>query len=560
MFEPLRQRLERLLDDERGVSPVVGFVLIFALIILVFTIYQADVVPAQNAEVEFKHSQEVEGDMSQLNDAIQDTGASGVPQSATVATGVQYPDRALAINPGSPVGTLETVDAPDVEISGLSGGSGYWSSDPTFSTALVEYQSNYNNLQEETTYTLENGLVVKKFENGNTLLKSNGSVISNEGRQINLVLIGGDYRESSITSGPTVRPVSTSTEYLSLNATGSSPSIKIPTRIAQSDADYRTWDDIISENDQIDGIENYETNSNGPNAITLDLKDGQQYLIRLSKVTFSNPDSPTLKYLESEDGRMNRTAAVGTPETFTVTARDEFGNPIGGAAVDASTNGSGTFARSNGTSVNNVAANDDGRATFTYTPGAADTGNTSSINFALDNGSGDPALDNVSYSLTIPSDEDNENDGTAPAFSSGDFTNGYQLGVIVEGASTDTSTFNNVGSKNVTATDVRISGVFSGPGVSSTGTPENVSFAGKDVTLNGNLTSLDSNEYDIESGNTHDVSFDTNIDPPGAENGFMIVTIKYEYAQDGETETVAATYAVTIGQGSGGGGSGPGPP
>src|SRR5699024_6073183 len=153
----LTQRLKRLRDDERAVSPVVGFVLIFALIMIVFTLYQSSVVPAQNEGVEFKHSQTVEGQMSQLNDAIQQAGASGVPQSVTIDTGVQYPDRALAINPGSPVGTLETVEAPNVTLSGLSDGSGYWSGDETFETHLVSYRPSYNLLQQETTYTLENG-------------------------------------------------------------------------------------------------------------------------------------------------------------------------------------------------------------------------------------------------------------------------------------------------------------------------------------------------------------------------------------------------------------------
>lgn len=406
----LPQKLNRLRDDERAVSPVVGFVLIFALIMIVFTIYQSSVVPTQNEEVEFKHSQTVEGQMSRLNDAIQQAGASAVPRSVTIDTGVQYPDRAFAINPGSPVGTLETVDAPNVTLSGLSDDSGYWRGDETFETHLISYHPNYNFLQQETTYTLENGMFVENFENGNTLVKSDGSVILNDGKRINLVLIGGEYQTNQMTTSATVRPVSTSTKYLSLTATGPDPSITIPTTIPADDPALRTWKSIVTENGGISGIR-YDMRPNGPNAVTLELKKGQQYSIRVSKVTFGHPDSPTLKYLESEDGRTNRTAAVGTPETFTVSAHDEFGNPVNGAKIDANTSGSGAFARSNGTSVDNVATNDDGRATFTYTPADGDASNGTEVEFSIKDGSTD--YETITYELDVTdtiSDELGNND------------------------------------------------------------------------------------------------------------------------------------------------------
>ena len=160
----LIQQLKRFGDDERGVSLVVGFVLIFALIMIVFTIYQADVVPAQNEQVEFEHSQTVEGQMEQLSAAIVNTAGSGantsVSQRTSIQTGVQYPSRAFAINPGNPVGALEATDPQPVVISGVDTKSG---GEVGLNTSFINYQPNYNRLSEETEISLEYSMVLKDY-------------------------------------------------------------------------------------------------------------------------------------------------------------------------------------------------------------------------------------------------------------------------------------------------------------------------------------------------------------------------------------------------------------
>ncbi|EMA46990.1 hypothetical protein [Halococcus saccharolyticus] len=538
MFEPLTQRLERLQEDERGVSPVVGFVLIFALIMLVFTIYQADVVPAQNKEVEFEHSQVVEADMGQLNDAIQEASTSGLPQSATVATGLQYPSRALAINPGNPSGALETSGTQQVEISGLSGSSGYWSSssrDP-FETRLVSYQSNYNQMQQETEYTVENGLLVKDYSpedatSDDFALGSDGTMISENGEQINLVLVGGEYQESSITSSVTATPVSTSTEYHQLES--NSGMIRVPTSLSED-----VW-----QNEIVDGAAGIQSVTVSEGVATLNLKD-QEYELRLTKVSLRTSTEPSATYLKSEspfDPSETIDTTVGESETFTVSVRDKFGNLYTSDDVMISADKNGAAGN---LSSNSQSPNDEGRATFTYKPADTDAG-TVEIELSINGGGED--YESVTYELNVSDGSDGNGDGTAPAFSPGDLTNGYQLGVIVKSASADEVVFENIGSKDVTATAVRVSGDFRRQGNSGGSPPETVSFAGKNIELNGNLTSLGSDEYPITAGDSTSVSFDPNTQK-SVKGGFLIITVQYEYTQDGETETTAATYAVAIGQ------------
>jgi len=52
--------------DRRGQSVVVGTVVLFGFLILALGIYQVQVVPTENADVEFEHSQEVEDHFGDL--------------------------------------------------------------------------------------------------------------------------------------------------------------------------------------------------------------------------------------------------------------------------------------------------------------------------------------------------------------------------------------------------------------------------------------------------------------------------------------------------------------
>ena len=550
-MNPITQQLKRFADDERAVSPVVGFVLIFALIMIVFTIYQADVVPAQNKEVEFKHSQAVEGEISQLNDAIQQAGTSGVPQSATIATGVQYPDRALAINPGSPVGSIRTVDAPKVKISGLSDGSGYWSTNPEFDDVrLVTYQPSYNLYQQRTEYTLENGIIVKDFENGNPpMLGSEGTLLSDDGKRINLLLVSGNYQQSGVTTSLTARPVSTSTEYVQVTSDGGE--ISVPTTLPQD-----TWKELLGSGFG-DGTSNVKLNgySGGyPGTVKIGLKGGETYALRVAEVTLGSSDEPELKYLRSEDSTTEPTIDIGTSETLTVSAHDEFGNLAAGETVEATVeSGDGTFAGSGSDTVT-ASTDDGGRATFTYVPDPADIGSTVEIKLTLVGGGTttatlpdgtDKKLNEVTYELDVSDDSDSNN----PDDIGSDIDNGFALTpstVIVKSATANGKsvdfTFENLGDVDMKATRVQFNGYVGHFPNSEFATRGR--FAGTDVLLNGKVETLNS-PFTVNARSTNSVTL-SNLDAKQIKTGLLIVSVQYEYIEDGETKTDTATYSVAV--------------
>ena len=62
--------------DDRGQSVQIGFVLIFGILIVTLSIFQAGIVPNQNRTVEFNHYQEVRNDMTVLYTEVVSLGSS----------------------------------------------------------------------------------------------------------------------------------------------------------------------------------------------------------------------------------------------------------------------------------------------------------------------------------------------------------------------------------------------------------------------------------------------------------------------------------------------------
>ncbi|TKX55387.1 hypothetical protein EXE44_16265 [Halorubrum sp. SS7] len=112
-FIPVRRRhrIMRFNRDRRGQSVVVGTVVLFGFLILALSLYQVQIVPQENAEVEFQHFEEVRNDLVELRNGILSAGSSERPQFVDVKLGTRYQTRVFTVNPPDPVGTLRTSDA-----------------------------------------------------------------------------------------------------------------------------------------------------------------------------------------------------------------------------------------------------------------------------------------------------------------------------------------------------------------------------------------------------------------------------------------------------------------
>ncbi|MFW5963948.1 MAG: Ig-like domain-containing protein [Natronomonas sp.] len=343
-------------DDQRGVSAVLGFVLMFALVMTTFAIYQSDVVPHQNAEVESSYSQSLDGEVSELRSTTMDVAASGAAASETIQGTPDYPDRALGINAPPPKSRLSTTAEHSVSIAGLeTAREQYWDgSDRTFETRLLAFEPSYNYIRTKETYYLANGVGVHESGNGSYASSVGGEVV--DGDQIDIVLLDGDVSQQASVHDVSLDPVSTNSEYHSVTPeTGAS--IEFPTVRSES-----AWTEIAAENPNINGTDMSCAGGGTPpcdasvNAVEIDLNESvESYDFRVTKVSLEEPSRKNGTYVTMRPAS-GVTASEG--QSFTVTVRDEYGNPISGASVSLNRTGPGVLTASS------VTTDDSGEAIF----------------------------------------------------------------------------------------------------------------------------------------------------------------------------------------------------
>lgn len=127
--------------------------MLFATIIIALAVYQATVVPAQNADVEYKHSQQVQDDLVQLRNSVLGTASAGDARPVSVTLGTTYPSRVFSINPPSPAGRLATETYADgtIRVSNVAATNAetrdYLNGTWTATTKYISYTPGYNEFQ-----------------------------------------------------------------------------------------------------------------------------------------------------------------------------------------------------------------------------------------------------------------------------------------------------------------------------------------------------------------------------------------------------------------------------
>jgi hypothetical protein len=170
--------------DRRGQSIQIGAILLFAVLVVLFAVYQSVIVPNQNREVEFNHNQRVEADMIEVRNTLLETFSSGKYGYASVELGTEFPPRLIAMNPPPPSGTLQSRDLRPISIVD----DGVDITDTVcpgnqHSTRFVEYNPSYSAYSEAGTIRFENTVVYHEFRDG-TVQLTGQSLVRNQTVQI----------------------------------------------------------------------------------------------------------------------------------------------------------------------------------------------------------------------------------------------------------------------------------------------------------------------------------------------------------------------------------------
>ena len=388
----MRRRTRRS-DDDRAVSPVVGFVLIFALVMIVFTIYQSSVVPAQNRAVEFEHSRTVESQLEQLSAAVVNTATApagvGTTRRTTVELGVRYPTRPFAVDPGTPVGSLESTAPRPVVISGLDTERG--DGTQTFNTTFVTYRPTYNQLGERREISLEYSMLLERYSGTDTVLADTTDGTFGDDA-VRLVLLSGDLDERAVSTTVTTER----TGHWNTTVPSGGATVSLPTRLPRSQ-----WQDLLDERGYARLLD-YD-DSPGTSRVRVHVDGGTRLAAAKVSIGEGTDDGFDLEpYLTNVTPHAPAVDPDGE-RTVVVRAVDEFGGPLRDVDLEATTNGSGTLEPAS------TESGDDGKASFVYTPGGDDDGRTVGVTVAL----ADERNRSETFGLNYPADGGNSTNETS---------------------------------------------------------------------------------------------------------------------------------------------------
>jgi len=354
----------QLRGDRRGQAIQIGAVLLLGAIVISFGIYQATVVPEQNREIEFKHSQTVQDQLGDARNAIVSTGSTGDGRSVSVTLGTQYPSRIIAMNPGPPSGQLSTVGTTNGSITATianaeaTGETGdFWTgANRSYNTGSLAYRAGYNEYRNAPTTWYEHSVLFNQFRDAN-LTETGQRLI--DGTTISLVALNGSYQASQSGSvSLDFRGASVSSRTVSVtNETDSNVSITLPTRL-----DEKSWEEVLDGERRVANVRTSSVAGADYQLVHIVLEQGVIYDLQLSRVgvgtgvvkpepaylTRVSENTPTVP----EDGEID----------ITVEVRDRFDNPKRNVPVVA-----GTEWENASVSPNSATSDGDGQVAVTYT-------------------------------------------------------------------------------------------------------------------------------------------------------------------------------------------------
>ncbi len=244
-------------EDQRGVSELIGFLLIFAILIILLSINQAQIVPQENAEIEFKHSQDVQNDLIEVRSSILTAGQADVSQFPTVRLGTNYPTRTFALNPPPAVGTLRTSDAYPITIENNTGNS------IDIDTRFLQYQPSYNELTAQPIWYENSVLYVDAREDGGVaVLAQQGLAV--EENTLRITALQNDFQQSG-TGRVTLELYPTQDVTADQIPTGDL-TITLPTRLTAGEY----WEQAIGSEDVYVDVTNNEY-ANGVHELELNI-------------------------------------------------------------------------------------------------------------------------------------------------------------------------------------------------------------------------------------------------------------------------------------------------
>lgn len=333
-------------SSAKAVAPVVGFILILAILFLAAGQYQANVVPAQERSAEIDHFAEVTEDISGLRSTIIQSSSNGQLQTQEIQLGDSY--GVIGLTQPSFSGTLSYRNATsDIVIKNAQNNkeaSNFWRGDVdrSYETGFMQYAITYNRLNSHADLYLEHGMMYRDTIKGtdeqvNYLLDSDQPIIN--GRSITLYTIQSGIITSRV-GATTVEthPVSAPMKSVSItNFEDEQIEIKLPTRLSVED-----WREILNDemadNPDTNGFIDEITSVTGENAVNIAMESNETYNLRMSRIDLMAQNQRSAIGSTEEQYIAVETNAANVREDSSISleaeVRDKYNNGVIGVPVN----------------------------------------------------------------------------------------------------------------------------------------------------------------------------------------------------------------------------------
>lgn len=321
--------------DDRGVSEILGGILVFALVVVVLILLQTWAVPATNQQTEFEHNQRTLGDFQQFGSEVDRAAALGVSGSTAIEAGTRYPPRFLLLNPPAPAGTVQTtqrtVQLANVQASDPETGSKYLVGDTeyTFSTRSVAYDPAYNEYRNAPTTRYEGWALYNDFGDATRVYDRKGLLSD---RTIQLTMLDGNVSESTQSSILlSTTPISAPSQTVSVRGVDANNPLTVR---LDTDLSAEEWTSMLDSEPNFGGATQLDDDSVEIQFRYADT-DGQPitYDLRMAKVGIGQGTTTEDAHYLTVTERPNIDGSGGT---VTVDVRDRFNNPVPGVDVNFS--------------------------------------------------------------------------------------------------------------------------------------------------------------------------------------------------------------------------------
>jgi hypothetical protein len=348
-----------------AVAPVVGFLLIIAILFLAAGQYQANVVPQSEREAEISHFREVSDDFVGVQTQVVRSAQTGRLQSQDFKTGFRY--GVIGVTNAPVAGQFQvsnrSVNGNDSVITidnALNNGeaSNFWRGNVkrSYNTSIVKYSVDYSRYQQNSDLYMEHGYVYGDFNtsaddsfNDESDRDLAGTQVDHvgitdqpiiQGRTITIYTVmaaSSNNLSSSQRVGPTnviANPTSAPMNSVSITNNGTdNVNITIPTRL-----DNETWKNNVIRNQMSSrGGTVEDVRQINQSHVKIVMEKDITYNLRMSRVTLDTQSSrnrirtPKEQYVASSNPTIN--IRENSIVNLDAQVRDKFNNGVIGVPV-----------------------------------------------------------------------------------------------------------------------------------------------------------------------------------------------------------------------------------